>query len=1420
MRTQRTSLHHAIPHQSVVSIPMPRQHAAWLAERRVCNSIVHSECRIITHCTACHQSTINHSAFTLTWEKSKHRLKRSVERSIAITMKHQPRRSGSYFPLKQTAWTRRRSVKAPIGRKGTQILFPSLDTNQALSFGAYWLFLIKHRHLLHRSDSKKEGVLQETASPTQFNLQRNRVCLQQLPFPAPANRPQSPTSPFFELWQSSKEFVAAVEDSSTTSMEDSSATSEFSAEGDPTIHLCSDPIYRQIQTSMQQDVNLKVCTVSVKVEVPAIAEDRSKIQGDEFWKTPIDREKASWKTMSQIVKAVLYIPRGQEDLAFLNAQAVQNQLGPAVDFYFKQLVDPCGGMFHGDITLPIRISSKNLHLKATIWFRFDGKAKVAALLMRASGNFPDDFAMIGVKPCTIDGYEITPAFGLTERTNIHVDSKGPFITNENVGDSKFKLELFHLWPTGEVDPGANIKNAASATILTSFKRSIGLWLPTYNDKASAIQVPVALQFRKETKRLLVWGSIQATFSENTTVANVEDTTAYDRRFAPAEQVLVFDSRSWLLSQGQDEQLNRRVLPFGPTFPLLEDFPCPCCRDPQNPHHFEWTIGNTDAGPSANPPGPLVARITLMRVSSEALELAKNKSGSISELTTGNDKGRYPPNVPWAAEREVEIMEELLGCKPDSGGVQGFQRKVDEFQRKLDKIGCPHNPTATLKKKYTGLIYALNQSETACCQLKTSAKESDVPVGSVRPSLAVWNMKDGVVAIVRVVDHSSASKIPRPTGGLCATINDTDVDHKLWIKPKQSLVVSSDEEVWRAGTDKSPAKPMQSLVVSSDQELGRADTDKTPAKRKTDPLLETPQPSKKPKMKNSINSNAFPVLLENERKAENRSQYVKLTGISFEDNLEEKIKQNFKDNTHKANLAKRVIEDCEAQSYKKQQDLREEGLIQRLSARQLLDSFGKRLKDNKTAPDPSPLQLKLQTKINKRVKDSKYAKFQIHQSRTWSGRVVGRESIAVLRKRHIRIQDAVKEMQLAAKVRLARDEPEQILQTLLEYLLREGLWTNERGGLFVMSLMNLLISGQEPDTAIPGDGLYKRLLHGHRENHTTDAVKALCCVYAGLSFHAGTNSVLDVTMGLVNEDNSEDPDLPKSTALLMEIIPVFEAIANGFLPGFDTKAMKTELVSAKTGRYITKNTLEKQKRCGTIDYESWVEQFCAPENSTSRGSCKSKVSDTTVMFNIVIVMQLLGIVLSSAKKNESFKRVQNFLLSDDNQRTLWLLPYYRYKLKGKIEPISGCPVIDNVEEGGVPLIPTLTLRTAPLNEHGYPTNDQRGFPTFKGKTYNCNMWRGPYEQKVNLQPAYNLRMKGVQNEIKKGRGYEPQFYRLDNPGRPWEQRPQQVLKVVGKLEDEDFWENFEPMQVNRVEYEQYNGKPSQPQPECKEIPDDL
>ena len=76
---------------------------------------------------------------------------------------------------------------------------------------------------------------------------------------------------------------------------------------------------------------------------------------------------------------------------------------------------------------------------------------------------------------------------------------------------------------------------------------------------------------------------------------------------------------------------------------------------------------------------------------------------------------------------------------------------------------------------------------------------------------------------------------------------------------------------------------------------------------------------------------------------------------------------------------------------------------------------------------------------------------------------------------------------------------------------------------------------------------------------------------------------------------------------MEILPVFEAIANGFLPGFDTKAMGNELV-ALTGRYITKPLLEKQKKNGTIDYENWVDQFCAPENLTPRGPCKSKVSD--------------------------------------------------------------------------------------------------------------------------------------------------------------------------------------------------------------------
>ena len=125
-------------------------------------------------------------------------------------------------------------------------------------------------------------------------------------------------------------------------------------------------------------------------------------------------------------------------------------------------------------------------------------------------------------------------------------------------------------------------------------------------------------------------------------------------------------------------------------------------------------------------------------------------------------------------------------------------------------------------------------------------------------------------------------------------------------------------------------------------------------------------------------------------------------------------------------------------------------------------------------------------------------------------------------------------------------------------------------------MNLLISGQEPDTAIKGDGLYGRLLHSHRENHTTNEIKALCCVYAGLSFHAGVDSVLEVTMGEVKKENSESPDLPKSTALLMEILPVFEAIANGFLPGFDTKAMGKELL-ANTGRHITKTLLPKQAK---------------------------------------------------------------------------------------------------------------------------------------------------------------------------------------------------------------------------------------------------
>ena len=75
--------------------------------------------------------------------------------------------------------------------------------------------------------------------------------------------------------------------------------------------------------------------------------------------------------------------------------------------------------------------------------------------------------------------------------------------------------------------------------------------------------------------------------------------------------------------------------------------------------------------------------------------------------------------------------------------------------------------------------------------------------------------------------------------------------------------------------------------------------------------------------------------------------------------------------------------------------------------------------------------------------------------------------------------------------------------------------------------------------------------------------------------------------------------------------------------------------------------------------------------------------------------------------------------------------------------------------GVALVPTFKYRATSLDENGLPTSpDAKGRPSFETKVINCNMWRGPYANKVKCQPEYDATKKG---RMIQERGYEPQYY---------------------------------------------------------------
>ena len=51
-------------------------------------------------------------------------------------------------------------------------------------------------------------------------------------------------------------------------------------------------------------------------------------------------------------------------------------------------------------------------------------------------------------------------------------------------------------------------------------------------------------------------------------------------------------------------------------------------------------------------------------------------------------------------------------------------------------------------------------------------------------------------------------------------------------------------------------------------------------------------------------------------------------------------------------------------------------------------------------------------------------------------------------------------------------------------------------------------------------------------------------------------------------------------------------------------------------------LEKVGNFGTIDYETWVQEYAVASHNES---CNAKVSDKAAFFNVVLVLQLFGAV---------------------------------------------------------------------------------------------------------------------------------------------------------------------------------------------------
>ena len=439
--------------------------------------------------------------------------------------------------------------------------------------------------------------------------------------------------------------------------------------------------------------------------------------------------------------------------------------------------------------------------------------------------------------------------------------------------------------------------------------------------------------------------------------------------------------------------------------------------------------------------------------------------------------------------------------------------------------------------------------------------------------------------------------------------------------------------------------------------------------------------------------------------------------------------------------------------------------------------------------------------------------QMSPTRSWK-----HKNAKKARDRFVDITNLLHENQFAAKIRLARDEPTKILQTAMETLLEDGLLTNEPGALFCFSLINQFISTSDCDATFPEEDVTRDWFVGSTKKRLcnyTDTFVALMKMYAGLPITGGNWPVLLSVLGEANKES----DIDDSIVLLFEIMAVMLPIMEGFLAiddrgEEDSKGFEpTEVICRmlwKNGQEGTKSVVEKIGKYGAIDYESFLNKICCAGEEESTGSDKtvSTRGDSSVSVHIFLLLQMMGVLYYKEGGGEG-TRPRNLEVHEEHQRSILIQPHYTWRASSNQSNWLG---VLKLKHQMVPLPPAVTYRTTQLDDDGQPLlcDGDTGKPDFKTKTTNFNMWRGPFESKAILQPAYNEEQKGTQAEIRE-RGYEPQCYKLPEGGVPWTARPtavkvadQQDVELEVSKKRYSFWE-FPNRHVKRtkITFDQYH-----------------